>query len=138
MSNNYITEYTYEEVTDILKTIQTYVAGDKFVLSSNVNRLENIEFMDRYNLTTARIKDIISKIETEDFCYGLHNEHSGFEHEILYVFCPQIELPYGEKIEAVDVYSKFNIINGERVVVVSFHQRNYPINYLFKSEEGAL
>ena len=137
MNDKPIVNYTREEVATVLETIQTCVAGDKFILSTNINRAENIEFTDKYNLTVARIKGIISEIEIEDFCYGLHNEHVGYEHEILYVFCPQVELPYGEKIEAVDIYAKFNIINGERVIIISFHQRNYPADYLFKPKGGA-
>ena len=132
MNEKRIVSYKRNEVATILETIKTCVAGDKFILSANRNRTENIEFTDKYNLTVARIKEIISKIEIEDFCYGLHNEHIGYEHEILYVFCPHVELPYGDKIEAVDIYAKFNVINGERVIIISFHQRNYPVDYLFK------
>ena len=132
MSERYITKYTYDEVSEILKTIQSCVAGDRFIISQNINRAENIEFITKHNLTMVRIKNIISRIETDDFCYGLRNENIGFKHEVLYVFCPQIELAYGNTVEVVDVYSKFNIINNERVVVISFHQRNYPIEYLFK------
>jgi hypothetical protein len=133
MSEQYLTEYTYEEISEILKTIQTCVAGDKFIISQNTNRRENTEFIQRYNLTVAKVKGIISMIETDDFCYGLNNKNPGFEHEVLYVFCPQIELAYGDAVEAVDIYSKFNIIDNERVVVISFHRRNYPIDYLFKN-----
>ena len=138
MSKVRIVNYKREEVATVLETIQTCVAGDKFILSTNISRTENLEFTDKYNLTVARIKDIIAKIEIEDFCYGLHNEHVGYEHEVLYVFCPQVELSYGEKTEAVDIYTKFNIINGERVIIVSFHQRNYPVDYMFKPVGGAL
>ena len=60
----------------------------------------------------------------------------GFEHEILYVFCPQRTLfnALGEE-EFVDMYTKFNIIeygDNKRVIVVSFHKRNKPIGYLFR------
>lgn len=35
----------------------------------------------------------------------------------------------------VDVYTKFNVIDlpsGSRAVVISFHKRNKPIDYLFR------
>jgi len=35
----------------------------------------------------------------------------------------------------VDIYTKFNIIDmerGNRVVVISFHERHKPIDYLFR------
>ncbi len=62
----------------------------------------------------------------------------GFEHEILYVFCPQIGLLDFEGSEVVvDIYAKFNLIvtgTGDHVVVVSFHERNRPIEYPFRQE----
>lgn len=135
MNNSYLKNFSREEISDILKTIQTCVKKDNYVISRNDNRKENIGFFDKYSLTAAKIKAIILNIEIYDFCYGLHNEHAGFEHEILYVFCPQIELSYGDIVDMIDIYSKFNIIDGERVVVISFHKRNYPINYLFKQTD---
>lgn len=132
MTSHNILNYTYEEVSLILETIKTCVAKDKFIISRNTKRKENIEFISKYNLFTAKIKAVISKINPDDFCYGLNNTHIGYEHEILYVFCPQVELAYGDTVEFVDIYTKFNIINNEQVIVISFHQRNHPINYLFK------
>ena len=37
--------------------------------------------------------------------------------------------------ETVDVYTKFNVIDlpsGSRAVVISFHKRNKPVDYLFR------
>ncbi len=131
MKEDHITSYTREDVEKILTTIQTCVANDKFVLSQNNKRTENTAFIARYNLSVTRIKHIISEIAVTDFCYGLQNEHAGFKHEILYVFCPQVELFQEAALEAVDIYTKFNVIDGERVIVISFHPCNFPINYLF-------
>ncbi len=57
---------------------------------------------------------------------SLNNINAGFEHEILYVFCPQRTLfnVFGEE-EVVDIYTKFNIIEyaeNKRVIAVSFHK----------------
>lgn len=56
--------------------------------------------------------------------------------QILYVFVPQVQLFNADGVEEiVDVYTKFNIIdmpNGNRTVVISFHKRNKPIEYLFR------
>ncbi len=76
------------------------------------------------------------QIEADDFCHTLQNTNIGFEHEILFVFVPQVQLYNidGEE-EIVDVYTKFNVIdmpNGSRVVVISFHKRNKSIDYLFR------
>ncbi len=76
------------------------------------------------------------QIETDDFCHSLRNTKTGYEYEVLYVFVPQAQLfnAEGEK-ETVDIYTKFNVIDlpsGSRVVVISFHKRNKPIDYLFR------
>lgn len=76
------------------------------------------------------------QIRTEDFCHSLQNTRVGYEHEVLYVFVPQVQFfnSDGEE-EIVDVYTKFNIISrpsGDRTVVISFHRRNKPIDYLFR------
>lgn len=76
------------------------------------------------------------QLRTEDFCHTLQNTKIGYEYEVLYVFVPQIKLfnADGEE-EMVDVYTKFNIIDmssGSRTVVISFHKRNKPIDYLFR------
>ena len=76
------------------------------------------------------------QIKVEDFCHTLQNTKPGYEYEVLYVFVPQIELynADGEE-ETVDIYTKFNVIDlpaGNRTVVISFHRRNKPIDYLFR------
>ncbi len=52
------------------------------------------------------------------------------------MFCPQVMLfNFSGKEELVDIYTKFNIIDlasGNRVVVISFHKRNKPIDYLLR------
>ena len=64
------------------------------------------------------------------------NTHIGYEYETLYVFCPQVTLfNLDNEKKLVDIYTKFNIIDmdtGSRVVIISFHERNKPIDYLFR------
>lgn len=135
MNSHYNQNYTREQIIAVLQTIQDCVRESRFVISKNENRQENIDFINEYNLTDQKQKDILLKIEPEDFCHTLQNTKSGFEHEVLYVFCPQVVLfNFEDNEELVDIYTKFNIINlngGKRVVVISFHKRNKPIDYLF-------
>ena len=136
MNSHYNQNYTKVQIEIILKTIQDCVKSNNYSISINNNRNENREFKNEYNLTNERQKDILLKIKTDDFCHSLKNTNVGFEHEILYVFCPQMILLNSEAIEEmVDIYIKFNIINyqdGKQVVVISFHKRNKPIRYLFR------
>lgn len=102
----------------------------------NENRQENIDFINEYNIRSNKQKNIMMQLRIDDFCHTLQNTKIGFEYEVLYVFVPQVQLfnADGEE-EVVDVYTKFNVIdmpNGNRTVVISFHKRNKPIDYLFR------
>jgi hypothetical protein len=136
MSEYYNQKYTKEEVEVILKKIKECINDNCYTISINGNRKENINFINEYRLDTKKQKDILLSIEVTDFCHSLNNINPGFEHEVLYVFCPQRVLfnIFGEE-ESVDIYTKFNIIESvdkKRVITISFHKRNKPIQYLFK------
>jgi hypothetical protein len=134
MAEHYNQDYTQKAISSILEQIKDCVANDKYIISQNYNRRENVQFIHEYNLNSSKQKAILLSIEGLDFCHSLNNINPGFEHEILYVFCPQRTLfnVLGEE-EVVDIYIKFNIIEcpgNKRVIAVSFHKRNKPIDYL--------
>lgn len=136
MSEHYNQNYTREEVEVILNKIQNCVNDDQYIISQNENRKENTEFINEYRLDKKKQKEILLSIKVDDFCHSLNNINPGYEHEILYVFCPQRTLfdVFGEE-EFVDIYTKFNIIEyriNKKVITVSFHRRNKPIDYLFR------
>lgn len=133
---HYNQNYTREEIDAVLSKIKSCVEKGRYIIAQNENRQENIDFINEYNIRSDKQKSILMQIQTEDFCHSLQNTKIGFEHEVLYVFVPQVRLfnADGEE-ETVDVYTKFNIIdlpNGSRAVVISFHKRNKPIDYLFR------
>jgi len=136
MNQHYIQNYTREEIDTILAKIKLCVEKNRYIISQNENRQENIDFINEYNIRTDKQKSILMKIKTDDFCHSLQNTKIGYEYEILYVFFPQVDLinADGEE-ETVDVYTKFNVIDlpsGSRTVVISFHKRNKSIDYLFR------
>lgn len=136
MNHHYNQNYTKEQICAVLQTIKDCVRENRYVISKNENRQENIDFINEYNITSKKQKEILIRIEPENFCHTLQNTNLGFEHELLYVFCTQAMLfnIEGEE-ELVEIYTKFNIIDiamGKRVVVISFHKRNKPIDYLFR------
>ncbi len=136
MSQHYNQNYTSEQICSVLETIQDCVRENRYIISKNENRQENINFINKYNLTSRKQNEILLQIELEDFCHTLQNTNLGFEHEILYVFCPQVMLfSFSGEEELIDIYTKFNIIDVasvKRVIVISFHRRNKPIDYLFR------
>ena len=137
MSQHYNQNYTREEIEIILNKIKDCVKDNQYTIAINPNRAENIDFINEYRLDEKKRKEILLSIEVNDFCHSLNNINPGFEHEVLYVFCPQRNLydVLGEE-ELVDIYIKFNIIeyktNKKRVITISFHKRNKAIEYLFR------
>ncbi len=136
MNPHYNQNYTRKGIEEVLDKIKKCVASGKYTISLNERRRENIDFINEYNIRTDKQKSILMQIKVEDFCHTLQNTKPGYEYEVLYVFVPQIELynADGEE-ETVDIYTKFNVIDlpaGNRTVVISFHRRNKPIDYLFR------
>lgn len=136
MNLHYNQNYTREEIDSILKKIKICVANNRYTIALNENRQENIDFINEYNIRSGKQKKIILQLKTDDFCHTLQNKKIGYEYEVLYVFVPQVKLynSQGEE-EMVDIYTKFNIFDlpgGSRTVVISFHKRNKPVEYLFR------
>lgn len=136
MNPYYNQNYTREQIDAILDKIKYCVNNNKYTLAMNENRQENVDFINEYNIRSDKQKSILLQLQTDDFCHTLQNTKIGFEYEVLYVFMPQVQLfnADGEE-ELVDIYTKFNIIDlpsGTRTVVISFHKRNKPIDYLFR------
>jgi hypothetical protein len=69
-----------------------------------------------------------------DFSEILQNEHQGFEHEQLYVFGKDVQLleRIGNSEKTVSLYIKFNKLEDCFVIVISFHEQKYPMQYYFK------
>lgn len=136
MNQYYNQNYTKAEIDVILEKIKNCVVNNKYTIALNENRQENVDFISEYNIHSNKQKRILLTIKTEDFCHTLQNTKIGYEHEILYVFVPQVQLfDVDGEVETVDLYTKFNIIelqNGNRLVVISFHKRNKTVDYPFR------
>ena len=132
----YNQNYTIERIEEILESIQECVRRNRYIISRNANRQENDRFLTDYNLTSVKQRSIFMGIRATDFCHSLQNTNVGFEHEVLFVFCPQTRLHnFDGREEQVDIYLKFNILECDeenRMIVISFHKRNKPIAYLFR------
>lgn len=136
MSEHYNRNYTREEIDKVLMKIQECIQNDNYTISLNDKRQENIDFINEYNIRSTKQKAMFLQIQTDDFCYTLNNKKVGYEHEILYVFAPKVDLFGSDGMQTtVDVYIKINIINtisGNRVVVISFHPCKKEIERLFR------
>ncbi len=136
MSSYYNQNYTKQDIDKVLEKIKKCIINNNYTIAMNENRKENIDFINEYNIRSDKQKQILLKLRTDDFCHTLQNTKLGYEYEILYVFVPQVNLFNSDGMkEIIDIYMKFNIIdipNGTRMVVISFHKRNKPIDYLFR------
>ncbi len=71
MSQHYNQNYTREQICSVLDTIKDCVRENRYSISKNQNRQENIDFKNEYNLTSRKQSEILLKIEPEDFCHTL-------------------------------------------------------------------
>lgn len=136
MNLHYNQNYTREQIDVVLDKIKSCIKDNQYTIALNENRQENTDFINEYNIRSDKQKSILTQLRTEDFCHSLQNTKRGYERELLYVFVPQVKLFNidGEE-EEIDIYTKFNVISGSdgnHTVVISFHKRNKPIDYLFR------
>lgn len=128
---------TKEDIDKYLRQIKELICKGKFRIDRNRNRQKNIALFDNYVITEEDAKNILLSLSTEGFSHLLRNEHSGYEHEILYVFGKEIELlkRYDDGKEELELYIKFNKMDlpFDLLIVISFHVVDYSLNYPFKS-----
>ncbi len=129
-------DYSEEQIRNLIEIIKDCVRENRYTISLEENKLENIQFLEEYNINEKKRINILFDLYYKDFCYGLQNMKDGVEQNNLYVFCSQRELyNIEDKKELVDIYLKFDIIYNESVgyrILVSLHKRNKPITYLFR------
>jgi hypothetical protein len=129
-------DYSEEQIKNLIEIIKNCIRENRYIVSLEDNKLENIQFMQEYNINEKKRINILFNLYYKDFCYGLQNLKDGVEENNLYIFCVQRELyNIEDKKELVDIYLKFNIICNEAEeyrILVSLHKRNKPITYVFK------
>ena len=79
-------QYSYDEIIKYIKEIKAAVSAGRYRIEINKNRLKNTELFRDYIISEAKCREILLSLDVNDFCEILHNEHEGFEHELLYAF----------------------------------------------------
>ena len=125
---------TIEEIEKYLSEVKEAVKNNRYRIDRNKNRQANIDLFLDYVIDENGAKDILLNLTAMDFSEILHNEHKGFEHELLYVFGKDVKLleRAGDEEKTVALYIKSNKLENRYVVVISFHEQRFPLSYYFK------
>ena len=122
------------EINDYLGEAKKLILDGKFRIALNSNWLTNLSLFDEYLINEESVKSILLNLTVYDFCEKVQNKYANFNHEWLYVFGKEIDLikRFEEKSEMVPLYIKFNKIEDNFLIVVSFHKQKYPLVYYFQ------
>jgi hypothetical protein len=134
MEDRIMNNITQEEIEEYLSDVKKAVSEDRYRLDRNSRRQDNIDLFINYVIDESKAKDIILSLEVMDFSEIVQNEHVGFEHEMLYIFGKDVQLleRTGTEEVTVSLYIKFNKLENNYVIVISFHEQHYPLNYYFR------
>ncbi len=122
------------EIEQYLSDVKEAINNDRYRLDRNTNRQDNIDLFLNYVIDEAKAKEILLSLTAMDFSSVVQNEHSGYEYEKLYIFGKEVNLleRIGMKEKTVPMYIKFNKLENSYVIVISFHEQQYPLVYCFR------
>ena len=122
------------DVANYLEAVKCAVKARRYRLDMNVKRPDNRKLFQTYSLTEEDAENIILDLNAMDFSDAVPNEHVGYEHETLYIFGKEVLLieRYGTAEKLVPLYIKFNKLDNEFVIVISFHEQRHPLTYYFR------
>lgn len=122
---------SYFDIEKYLQEVKLMVQKGKYRIA---DREKNHKLFLDYLITEDKCREILLDLCVEDFSEAVHNEHTKFAHEILYIFGKEVELiqRYGEGTRKVPLYIKFNKLDQSFLIVISLHEQEYPLNYRFK------
>ena len=126
--------YSVTEIDAYLQSVKALIKCDKYRIDTNSKRSANKDLFLKYVIDEALAKDILLSLTPYDFSEVRHNSHVGYEHELLYIFGKDVELweRFRDNPKIVSLYLKFNKLDDKLLIVISFHEQEYPIRYYFK------
>ncbi|MGN1413928.1 MAG: hypothetical protein ACI4WY_06765 [Anaerovoracaceae bacterium] len=125
---------TFRGIEIYLSEVKEAVLNGRYRIEKNEKRQDNLDLFFKYIIDEAKTKDILLSLDPADFSEVLPNKHHGFEHERLYVFGKSVSLlkRFGAGEEEVHLYIKFNKLENQFLIVISFHEQKYPLKFYFK------
>lgn len=127
-------EVTSDKIQSYLLEVKDAICKGYYSIARNNNRQDNNDLFHDYVIDEEKAKEILLTIEVEDFSEVRYNEHKGYEHELLYIFGKEVTLleRWGSGEAIVPLYIKFNKLENQFVIVISFHRQKHPMKYYFK------
>ncbi len=124
-------EFTQGEIEQYLSDVFKAVRLGRYQISA---RTKNQELYIDYLFSEEDAKKIILSLTAEDFSEAVQNEHWKYSEEVLYIFGKEIKLMprFDGEEEKVSLYIKFNKLENQYLIVISFHKQEYPLVYKFK------
>ena len=129
-----ILDVTKNDIDIYLSEVKESIKNNRYRIEQNPRRQDNANLFLDYIIDESMAKDILLGLTATDFSEVRHNEHRGFEHELLYIFGKDVKLVerFGNSDKLVSLYIKFNKLENCYVIVVSLHEQKYPLKYYFK------
>lgn len=120
-----------EGVEQYLSDVKEAIKKGKYRVSS---RDKNDRLFRDYIINEQKQKEILLSLTADDFSEVVNNEHPGREYELLYIFGKDVKLTprFGGSERRVSLYIKFNKLENLYVIVISFHEQEYPLSYFFR------
>lgn len=123
------TNHTRKEIDEYLKIVKNSVKADRFIVCTTQKNEKNRRFLEEYKLTKDKQKQMLIKLETNDFCYSADDYNN--PQERLHIFCREYELNNWGTKENVKVYIKIAKKKKDFIVIISFHKPEKYIKKLF-------
>ena len=127
-------QITIHDIEIYLTEVKHAVQNGRYQVAMNERRPDNRTLFFDYILDEARVKEILLSLQPEDFSEKVRNRKPGFEHEWLYIFGKNVMLVerFGSGQRLVALYIKFNKLENQYVIVISFHEQQHPLYFPFK------
>lgn len=115
------------EIESILTTLKAMLKDSKTRLNICETRDKNYVFCYLYNITKEYIKEVLSKLEVNDFIEATENTNPNFPKELLYIFTKTVVLTDAKGEERIiQLYIKFSFNEKKKyIVTVSFHEAEH-------------
>ena len=87
-------DVTKNDIDIYLSEVKESIRNNRYRIEQNPRRQDNANLFLDYIIDESMAKDILLGLTATDSSEVRHNEHRGFEHELLYIFGKDVKLVY--------------------------------------------